>query len=242
MMEPWVIHAIELRKRLLKALLGFGIIFSLCILFANTLYTHAVSSFLWPVTYKATLIATHVTTSFTTPIQLSFYLALLISLPWILLQLWGFIQPALYPTEQRTVRKYVLFSISAFYTGAFLAWAFVCPIALSFFHNTAPSNVQWMPEIGAYLDFILDLMLGFGFAFQLPLVLHVLLDKGYVQVSQLIAARRYMIVFAFVLGMILTPPDVLSQILMAIPLILLYEGFIWHHRKKERVSNLAQTI
>lgn len=241
-MEAWVIHAIELRKRLIRALIGFGISFGLCILFANSLYTYVVSSFLWPVTYKATLIATHVTTPFTTPIQLSFYLALFISLPWILLQIWGFIQPALYPEEQHTLRKYLLFSIGAFYTGAFLAWAFVCPIALSFFHGTAPGNVQWMPEMEAYLDFILDLMLGFGFAFQLPLILHILLEKGYVKVAQLVAARRYMMVFAFVLGMLLTPPDVLSQVLMAVPLILLYEGFIWHHRKKERVSNLAQTL
>jgi len=173
------------------------------------------------------LIATDITTPFTVPLKAAFVSALLLGMPYLLYQLWSFIAPALHVREQRQILPFLIGSILLFYGGVAFAYTVICPITLGFFAHCAPQGVQIMTDIQSYLDFMLRMLLAGGLAFQVPILTILVVNLGLCSVQQLIYLRPYVIVGAFVLGMLLTPPDVFSQIMLALPMWGLFEAGLW---------------
>lgn len=169
------------------------------------------------------LIATDITSPFMVPLKLALWLAFLIILPFILLQIWGFITPALYQQEKKLLKTTLYFSTLLFYSGLIFAYYCVCPMTFRFFANMTPDGVLMLTDIGHYLDFVFKLMLAFGGAFQMPVILVFLIYKGFISIDTLKAKRAHMILGSFIVGMLLTPPDVVAQILLALPLWGLFE-------------------
>lgn len=218
-------HILELRKRVMFCLVSYALICIPFIIFAPTLFEIFTQSELAP--YGAQMIATQVTSPFMVPLKLALYLGLYLSVPILCYQIWSFVAPGLYKAEKKPILWLSFCSISLFYLGACFAYFVVCPIALKFFAMMAPKNVQVMTDMGLFLSFVLKMLVMFGLAFQVPIVVCILLMLQ-IQTSQSLKAKRpYVIVFSFVIGMLLTPPDVISQILMAIPMILLFEMGLW---------------
>lgn len=215
-------YLFELRKRLLYCLLWTSLLFSLLCFVANPLYQLLTIPLVkqFPGTH---LIATQITAPFLVPIKFVFILSIFLLIPLFFYHLWAFISPALYPHEKRTIWILIMPSVVLFYSGMFFAYFVILPTVFRFFVNTTPSIVELLPDIGQYLDFSLHILFAFGLAFEVPIVVLVLVLFDVVSIQQLKAVRRYVIVLAFVIGMLVTPPDVLSQILLAIPMWLLYE-------------------
>lgn len=238
-MENSLYHYLkELRSRLGKAFLGWVLIFSPLFYFATDIYHWLAGPLLRYLPEGGHLVSTQVTAPFTTPLQLSFVLSLWLGMPWFLYQLWSFISPALYPKERGFMRPLLIASIMLFYLGLGFAFELVCPIALQFFMHLAPQGVMIMTDIQHYLDFVLGVTFAFGLAFQVPVITWALLEAQILTINQLVASRPYIIILAFVVGMILTPPDVISQILLAIPLWGLFELGLWLFSYKEKRKGL----
>ena len=219
-------HLIELRMRLMRGLAGTGLVL-LCLLpFANTLYGLLAQPLLDKLPDGAHLIAIEVASPFFAPLKLAFFTALVVTMPWLLYQAWAFVAPGLYKREKRLAMPLLASAVALFYIGCAFAFFFVLPSVFRFLTLVTPDGVAMMTDINAYLDFVLVIFLAFGLSFELPVALVILVLMGWVTTDQLREARGYAIVGVFVLAAIITPPDVISQLMLAIPMCLLYEAGI----------------
>lgn len=217
-------HLLELRSRLMHCILFFIIIAAPLIFYSSELYTLIAQPILSSLPQGGMLVATQVITPFTAPLKLALFTTLVLTLPYLLYQIWCFVAPGLYRKEKRAILPILLISTSLFYIGMAFAHFIVCPMALNFFMHIAPKGVTVMTDISHYLDFVLVLYFAFGAAFQVPIITFLMIKVGFTSIETLKKHRPYIIVGAFVIGMLLTPPDVVSQILLAIPLLALFEG------------------
>ena len=180
------------------------------------------------------MIATEVAAPFLTPFKLTFFVAFLIAMPFILYQVWGFLAPGLYENEKGLILPLMASSVLLFYAGITFAYYVVFPLVFGFFTSAAPDNVTVMTDIGSYLDFVLKLFFAFGVAFEIPVVTIVLIRSGAISADSLAKKRPYIIVACFIVGMLLTPPDVISQVLLAVPMWMLFECGVFFGRRVER--------
>lgn len=220
---PLVAHLTELRSRLLRIVLIWLVIFLGLFYFANDLYTFISEPLRAYLPEGASMIATDVASPFLTPFKLALICALFLAMPFILHQFWGFIAPGLYKHEKRIALPLLASSIILFYSGMAFAYFVVFPLVFGFFTSVAPEGVTVMTDISAYLDFVMTLFLAFGLSFEIPVATVLLVLAGAVDVAKLKQIRGYVIVGCFVISMLLTPPDVISQTLLAVPMWLLYE-------------------
>ena len=221
--QPFVNHMLELRDRLLRTFIAVLVVFVCMFPFSEQLYlfiSEPIRSFL---PESSTMIATEVASPFLTPFKLTLILAIYLTMPFILYQLWAFIAPGLYKKEKRVVLPLFFSSVILFYAGMAFAFYVVFPLVFMFFTSVAPEGISVMPDIRAYLDFALKLFLAFGLSFEIPIAVVILSWMGTVDPDNLAKKRPYVFVLCFILGMLLTPPDIISQILLAIPMWLLFE-------------------
>ena len=216
-------HLVELRSRLLRAVLAVLGVFVLLVPFANRLYSWLAQPLLAKLPAGAQMVAIDVASPFFAPIKLAFVVALMIAIPMVLYQLWAFVAPGLYRNERRLAVPLLVSATLLFYIGVAFAYFLVMPVVFGFLTGIAPTGVAVMTDISRYLDFVLVLFLAFGFSFEVPVAVVILVLLGWVDVAQLREARAYVIVGAFVVAAIITPPDVVSQLMLAIPMALLYE-------------------
>ena len=221
--QPLISHLVELRDRLLRMILAVAVVFLLLIPFSNKLFTHLSGPLLAHMPENTSMIAIEVASPFLTPFKLTLFLALFICIPFLLYQLWAFIAPGLYRHERRLVMPLLASSTVLFYAGAAFAYYVVFPLVFRFFTSTAPEGVAVMTDISRYLDFVLTLFFAFGAAFEVPIVTVLLVWTGMTTREGLRSKRPYIIVGAFVIGMLLTPPDIISQTLLAVPMWILFE-------------------
>ncbi len=217
-------YLIELRTRVIQSGILLLILFSGLFYIDEKLYTWIAKPLLTELPIGSTLIATTVTAPFTVPMKLALIMAFFLAVPYILYQIWSFIAPGLYKTEKQTALPFLLTSTVLFYGGVAFAYYVICPMALGFFAKCAPRGVTVMTDIEAYLNFVLTLLLSGGIAFQVPIITFALIKSGITTIQQLEHLRPYIIVLAFIVGMLLTPPDVVSQILLALPMWGLFEA------------------
>jgi sec-independent protein translocase protein TatC len=221
--QPLITHLIELRARILHSLVCVVIVFGPLYYFGNDIYTYISKPLRAYMPEGTTMIATEVASPFLTPFKLSLVLAVFVSIPYILHQAWSFIAPGLYSREKLVALPLLLSSILLFYAGIAFAFFVVFPLIFGFFSNVAPEGVTIMTDINRYLDFVLKLFFAFGLAFEIPIATVLLVWTGATSVQSLTSKRPYIIVGCFVFGMLLTPPDVISQVLLAMPMWLLFE-------------------
>jgi sec-independent protein translocase protein TatC len=217
-------HLLELRDRLIRALAVVGVMFIPCAIFSNEIFTFVAQPLIDKLPKGGQLVATSVISPFMTPFKLSLFVALLLAIPYVLWQVWAFVAPGLYKHEKRFAIPLVLSSIVLFYTGAAFAYAFVFPVMFEFFANTTPAGVTMMTDISNYLDFVLTMIFAFGVAFEVPIAVVLLVISGIVSLEKLRRARGFVLIGIFVIAAFLTPPDAISQSIMAVPMYLLYEG------------------
>lgn len=234
--QPMVAHLIELRDRLLRTLVIVLLLFVAMFPFANEIYGFVSEPLRVYLPENSTMIATEVASPFLTPFKLTMVLAVFAAMPFILYQTWAFIAPGLYRKERFIVFPLFASSVGLFYAGMAFAYYIVFPLIFGFFTSVGPENVTVMTDISSYLDFVLKLFFAFGIAFEIPIATFILIWTGIVTPSSLAGKRPYVIVFCFVLGMLLTPPDVISQSLLAIPMWLLFEIGILFGRLIHRSS------
>lgn len=216
-------HIVDLRARLIRCVILLGAVFVVCYYYANQIYIFITQPILKYLPSNTQVVATQVTAPFMVPMQLSFLCALLICAPYIIHQIWSFIKPGLYPNERKNIAPIIAASCTLFYLGLAFAIFIICPVALKFFVSCAPNGVTVLLDIGNYLDFITTIAVAAGVAFQVPIITSLLIKCGILSKQQLIAKRRHVIVLAFVAGMLLAPPDVFSQVLLALPMWGLFE-------------------
>jgi len=228
--QPLIAHLLELRTRLLRIVLGILAVFLPLAYFARDLFTFLSGPLLAHMPEGNSLIATGVAAPFLAPFKLAMLLAVAVSLPWTLYQMWMFVAPGLYSQERRLVTPLLISSTGLFYLGMAFAYYVVFPVVFGFFISVAPEGVAVMTDISAYLDFVLSMFMAFGIAFELPVAIFLIVWAGFVTPRQLAGYRAYVMVGAFAAGMLLTPPDVISQTLLAVPVYLLYEIGIWMAR------------
>ena len=221
--QPFISHLIELRNRLLRIVLVVLVVFLGMAPFANEIYTYLAGPLLQHMPENSSMIAIDVASPFLTPFKLVLVAAVFISIPVIFYQFWAFVAPGLYRHERRMILPLLIASTVLFYSGAAFAYAVVFPLVFEFLTAAAPDGVAVMTDISRYLDFVLTLFFAFGMAFQVPIVTIVLVWTGVTTPRSLAEKRPYVIVGAFVVGMFLTPPDAISQTLLAIPIWILFE-------------------
>ncbi len=221
--QPLIAHLLELRSRLLKALLGVGLVFVPLAVVGQDLYALVAAPLIDLLPAGSSMIATEVASPFLAPIKLAAVGALVLAMPWVLYQVWAFVAPGLYRTEQRLVAPLLASSTLLFYTGIAFAYFAVLPFVFRFTIAFAPEGVAVMTDITKYLDFVLALFVVFGFVFETPIAIVLLVWSGFATPAALASKREYVFVGVFVAAAVLTPPDVVSQVLMAIPTYLLYE-------------------
>lgn len=221
--QTFVSHLVELRGRLLRAFFGVLAIFLMLFPFAQELYSLLATPLIEHLPSGTSMIATEVTSPFLTPFKFTLFLAGFLAMPYLLYQAWSFIAPGLYAKERKLAFPLLASSVALFYLGMSFAYFVVFPMVFRFFIGHAPEGVTVMTDIGSYLDFVLKMFFAFGFAFEVPIIAILLVVSGITTPEALIAKRSYVIVAAFVFGAIFTPPDVLSQFLLAIPMWLLFE-------------------
>jgi sec-independent protein translocase protein TatC len=224
--ESFISHLIELRNRLLRVVVVFVLVFIGLFPFANDIYTLLAHPLLAKLPAGGQMIATAVTTPFFVPMKVAMLAAFVLVLPHTLYQLWAFVAPGLYAHERRITAPLVVASTLLFLAGMAFAYYLVFPVVFGFITGTAPEGVAVMTDIGNYLDFVMTLFIAFGMAFEVPVAVVLMVQFGIVRIETLKEIRAYVIVGAFVLGAIFTPPDVISQIMLAVPLWLLYEAGI----------------
>jgi len=226
--QPLLSHLRELRTRVIHALLGVAIAFAPMAFFARRLYHFFAAPLLHLMPAGSTMIATEVASPFLVPFKLAAVLAFFAALPWVLYQVWAFVAPGLYRNERKLIVPLLISSTGLFYAGVAFAYFVVLPVVFRFFVNVAPEGVSVMTDVSKYLDFVLKLFLAFGVTFETPVAIVLLVWTGFVTPQQLAARRDYVLVGVFIAAAILTPPDVLSQTLLAVPTYLLYEvGILW---------------
>ena len=220
---PLVTHLVELRNRLLKSVLVVLIIFAGLYSFANELYLFISEPLRALLPEGSSLIATEVASPFLAPLKLTFALAVLVGIPYILYQAWSFIAPALYKEEKTVAIPLLISSVILFYCGIAFAYFVVLPLIFGFFTSVGPGEVAVMTDINNYLDFVLKLFFAFGVTFEIPVATYLLIKAGVTTVAGLSKKRPYVFLGCFVVGMLITPPDIFSQTLLAIPMWLLFE-------------------
>lgn len=223
-------HLLELRNRLLRCIIAVLLVFLALAYFARDIYAILAQPLLAVLPEGTSMIATDVAAPFFAPFKLTFIVAICLAIPYILLQVWQFIAPALYSKEKRLMAPLVFSSTLLFYAGIAFAYFIVFPLVFAFFTSVAPVGVTIATDISSYLDFVLKLFFAFGLSFEIPIAILLLVWSGSVSRQALAEKRPYIIVGAFILGMLLTPPDVLSQVLLAIPMCLLFEVGLWLSR------------
>lgn len=219
-----VSHLLELRDRLLRAFIAVIVVFIPCAIYSNELFSFLAQPLLDKLPKGASLIATSVISPFMTPFKLAFFVALFIAMPVVLYQVWAFVAPGLYRRERRFGLPLLVSSIVLFYAGTAFAYFAVFPVMFEFFAQTTPTGVTMMTDITSYMDFILTMFFAFGVAFEMPVAVVLAVLAGLVSVEKLSQARGYVLIGIFVIAAFLTPPDAISQSIMAIPMYLLYEG------------------
>jgi sec-independent protein translocase protein TatC len=234
--QPLMTHLLELRNRLLRVFIVVLLVFAVLFPFSESLYLYISEPLRAFLPSASTMIATEVTSPFLTPFKLTLISAMFISMPYSLYQLWAFVAPALYQQEKRIVVPLFCASVILFYAGMAFAYYLVFPLVFMFFTSVAPEGISVMPDIRAYLDFVLKLFMAFGLSFQIPIAVVILSWVGTVNPDNLAKKRPYVFVLCFVFGMLLTPPDIISQVLLAVPMWLLFEVGILFGRL---VSNKA---
>lgn len=224
--DTFISHLIELRDRLLRTILAVALVFLFLFPWAGDIYALLAQPMLKALPPGGRMIATDVTTPFFVPMKVTMMAAFVIALPYILYQLWAFVAPGLYAHEKRLVGPLIIASTLLFVCGMAFAYFLVFPVVFGFIIGIAPQGVAVMTDIGKYLDFVLTMFVAFGITFEVPVAVLLLVKIGVVSVAQLKQVRPYVIVGAFVIGAIFTPPDAISQIMLAVPLCLLYEAGI----------------
>lgn len=227
--QPFVTHLVELRDRLVRALIAIGVAFGALCLWPGPagLYDLVAAPLVAHLPKGATLIATSVISPFLVPLKITLIAGLLVALPVVLYQLWAFVAPGLYRHEKKLVLPLVVSSTILFFIGVAFCYFFVFGQVFKFIQQFAPKSITAAPDIEAYLSFVLTMFIAFGAAFEVPVAVVVLARMGLVSIDKLKAFRGYFIVLAFIVAAIVTPPDVVSQLALAIPMCILYEVGIW---------------
>lgn len=220
---PLIEHLLELRNRLLKMVLAVVICFAAIYPFANELYLLLSQPLRDLLPVGQTMIATDITAPFFAPLKLALVLSVFVAIPVILYQLWSFIAPGLYANEKRLAFPLLFTSVILFYAGAVFAYFIVFPLVFGFFTAVGPEGIVELPDINSYLNFVLKMFFAFGVAFEIPIATVLLILTGATTPDDLVAKRPYVVVGCFVVGMLLTPPDVISQTLLAVPMWILFE-------------------
>ena len=239
--ENFISHLIELRDRLLRTLIGFALVLLMLLPFANKIYSLLAAPLLAQLPSGGQMIATAVTTPFFVPMKVAMMAAFIISLPHTMYQAWSFVAPGLYAHEKKFMVPMIVASCCLFLMGMAFAYFLVLPVIFGFIISSAPVGVAVMTDIANYLDFVIGLFFAFGLAFQVPIAVILVVYFGWFDVIQLKAIRAYVVVVAFILGAIFTPPDVVSQFMLALPICMLYElgillaGFIAKAKSSEPV-------
>ena len=221
---PLMSHLFELRDRIVRAVLAIVIAFVPLAFYAAELYSYFIKPVIATLPQGSTMIATQVASQFLAPLSLAIYAALFIAAPVVIYQLWAFVAPGLYKHEKRLAIPLLVSAVLLFYTGAAFAYYFVVPVCFQFFSAIQIQGVQYLPDISAYMDFALFMFLAFGVSFEVPVVILILVRMGIVSTAKLTEWRGYVIVIIFIIAAILTPPDAVSQVMMAVPMWLLYEA------------------
>jgi sec-independent protein translocase protein TatC len=221
--ETFISHLVELRDRILRALIAFAVVFVCLFPFAQDLYTLIAGPMLAALPKGKEMLATGVASPFFIPVKVTMMCALVVALPYILYQVWAFVAPGLYAHEKKLIAPLVVSSTLLFLCGMAFAYFLVLPTVFRFLASFTPEGVSFAPDISQYLDFVLTLLVAFGLAFEVPVVVVVLVRIGVISIEKLREVRPYVIVGAFVIGAIFTPPDVISQLMLAVPMWLLYE-------------------
>ena len=221
--QPLIKHLFELRTTALRCIISIILITIILLPFANQIYSFIATPLIAKLPEGSSMIATEVASPFFAPFKLTLFCGIFFSIPYILYQTWSFIAPGLYINERKLILPLLISSSLLFYLGIFFAYYAVFPILFAFLTTTAPSNITIMTDINHYLDFILKLFFAFGISFEIPIATILLIKSNFITVEKLSSNRPYIILFAFFVGMLLTPPDVISQILLAIPILVLFE-------------------
>ena len=219
-------HLLELRTRLMRAFLAVMLVFIPLAFYSNQLFDWMSHPLILQLPANATLISTSITAPFTAPLKLAFVAALVVAMPYVLYELWAFIAPGLYRHEKSFAVPLLVSAVVLFYVGVAFAYYIVLPLMFKFFVGTTPHNVQLMADITTYLEFVLVLLFSFGIAFEVPVAVVLLVMMGMVPLEKLTQIRGYVLIAVFIIAAILTPPDAVSQTVMAIPMYLLYEAGI----------------
>lgn len=220
---PLIEHLIELRSRMMRAVIAVLVIFLALYAFSNDIYTFVARPLMDMLPEGAQMIATEVASPFLAPFKLTLVVSVFIAVPFVLHQAWAFIAPGLYDNEKRLAIPLLASSVGLFYAGAAFAYYVVFPLLFQFFTQTGPEDVAVMTDINQYLNFVLKLFFAFGVAFEIPIATFLMIYSGATTVESLSKKRPYIVLCCFVIGMLLTPPDVISQSLLAVPMYLLYE-------------------
>ena len=219
-------HLIELRSRLLRAVAGLLVVFLALMPFATDLYNQLALPLISKLPEGGKIVAIEVAGGFFVPVKVAFFAALFLTAPWLLYQAWAFVAPGLYRREKRLATPLLFSAVVLFYAGCAFAYFLVLPAVFGFLTNFTPEFVQMTPDLGKYVDFVLIIFLAFGASFELPVALVILVALGWVTPKQLREWRGYAVVGIFVIAAIITPPDVVSQLMLAIPMMVLYEAGI----------------
>ncbi|MDA9665853.1 twin-arginine translocase subunit TatC [Gammaproteobacteria bacterium] len=226
-------HLLELRSRLIRVIICLGVLFLAGIPFASEIYGFVASPLLSILPEGSSMIATQVTSPFMAPIKLVLFAALLVTMPYLFYEVWMFMSPGLYKNEKSFVMPLMATTVILFTTGIAFAYFIVCPIIFKFFIASAPNSIQVMTDISQYLNFIIKLVFAFGVAFEIPIATFLLIKSSIVKKESLIKSRPYLIILFFVIGMLLTPPDIFSQLFLALPMWILFElGLLLSSDKK----------
>ncbi len=221
--QPLIKHLFELRTTALRCIISIILITIILLPFANQIYSFIATPLIAKLPEGSSMIATEVASPFFAPFKLTLFCGIFFSIPYVLYQTWSFIAPGLYINERKLILPLLVSSSLLFYLGIFFAYYVVFPILFAFLTTTAPSNITVMTDINHYLDFILKLFFAFGISFEIPIATILLIKSNFITIEKLSSNRPYIILFAFFVGMLLTPPDVISQILLAIPIWVLFE-------------------
>jgi sec-independent protein translocase protein TatC len=236
--QPFMAHLIEFRDRMLRAIASVALIFIGLFSFSNELYLYVSEPLRQYLPESSTMIATDVTSPFLTPFKLTLVLSLFAAMPYVLYQVWAFVAPGLYKREKKIVIPLFCSSVILFYAGMAFAYYVVFPLVFMFFTSVGPEGVAIMTDIRSYLDFVLKLFFAFGISFEIPIAVVILSWMGVVDPDSLAKKRPYVFILCFVFGMLLTPPDILSQTLLAIPMWLLFEiGIVFGRLVKPKADN-----
>ena len=240
--ESLIAHLLELRKRLLRAVLAVVVAFCALLPFADRLYTAVSAPLLRTLPKGGQLIAIEVTSTFFVPMKLAFFAALMLAMPVVLYQLWAFVAPGLYEKEKKLARPLLVAATVLFYAGCAFTYFLLLPVMFAYLSSTAPAGVTMMTDISHYLDFVLVMFLAGGVSFEVPVAVMIAVILGWVTPQQLSEWRGYIIVAIFIIAAIITPPDGLSQIMLAVPMCLLYEAGVLMARLMRKRAEAAGPV